>query len=296
MSKIKILFLSDYFVEDGIMGGAERSDSTIIEDLRDVADVVKVHTSDVVELRRVLGSPTFERDYHSILISNRTRLGRDSKDLIQGVSVPYHIIERDCQFVKSRNVATYRNYIAPPSQVNDARFYNSAETVFALCESHYSKIILNLPKAHVVNLGATHLASGERSLFESLRLAEKKSSNRIGIPKLKDWGSAARYAKLMRPDAIIEFFDTHPNRERFLQDVASYETIAFKPFVYESFSRICLESRMLGCSVITECPDDIGFFDSAFWVDWSERGADVGEAFGRVEASLETIRRALNLV
>lgn len=289
----KILFLSDYFLNDGILGGAERSDATLIEVLqRRGLDVTLMHTSDVIGIKSILHHEC-HTEFYGILISNRTRMSRDTKDMVINCGVPYYIIERDCQFVKSRNVASYKNYIAPPSQINNEVFYNTAANVFALCESHYSKMMLNLPKARLINLGSTHLDSYERELMKTLRSTERKNPQRIGIPKIKDWSNAARYARLMYPDSILEFFDANPSREAFLKDVASYEKIAFMPFVYESFSRLSLECKMLGCEVITEKPHEIGVFDSTFWCEWIGRGCDIDEVYERVDNSIVTLTDAI---
>ena len=286
----KLLFLADYYFEDGFCrGGAERSDFTLRAKLNESLEVKRLHSDDAIGIQARF-YPEEYADYRAIIISNRTRMTRDTQNTIINCGIPYYIIERDCQFVKSRNVASYKNYVAPPSQINNELFYNSADAVFSLCESHYSKMMLNLPKAKLVNLGATHLDDSEKSLFKELRLIGKKSEQRIGVPKIKDWGNAAMYARLMYPDAIIELFDTNPNREVFLRDVAAYEKIAFKPFVYESFSRFCLECKMLGCDVITEKPKDIGFFDSEFWQGWIQRGCDIDEAYGRVDESLDIVK------
>ena len=291
--KRKLLFLSDYYLEDGINGGAERSDAYIIQALSDIFAIDKLHTRNSDTLKAHWNSID-KNGYDVILLSNRVQLSRESRELILTWGIPYYIIERDCQFVKSRNVASYKGYAAPPSQINNAAFYNSANAVFALCESHYAKIMLNLPQANVVNLGSTHIDISERSLFESLSGSEKKHIQRVGVPKIKDWRNAARVVKLMYPESIIEYIDTSSNRKEFLTDIASYSVIAFKPLVYESFSRFCLECRMLGCTVITENRATIGFFDSDFWKTWDADGCCIDRAFERIELSVEMIKSHLN--
>ena len=288
----KVLFLSDYFADNGILGGAERSDRTLTTYLRASSlDVIRMRCNvDPSELELALKS-----DVSCILLSNRVFLGLKSMELIQDSGIPYYILERDCQFVKSRDISVYRNFVAPPSQLKNPRFYAGADAVFALCHSHYWKISTNI-KANVINLGCTHLDPNMEEVITRLRgipTEKRKHIQRIGVPKVKKFSSAARYAKLLNPDAIVEYIDQEPDNETFLTNLASYRRIAFIPDVYESFSRLYLECQLIGCDVITENKRNIGIADSEFWQTWASGERDIRIAFSKSETSMQTILQEL---
>jgi len=166
------------------------------------------------------------------------------------MDMDYVIYEHDHKYLKSRNPATYRDFKAPPSELINYSLYKNASAVF--CQSKFHKDIVqkNLDIDNVINVGGNLWSEQSLNVIEQVSKLEKKDCCSIMQSNIshKNTTEAIKYCN--HKDMDYELVSDKSYFE-FLRKLGSNMKFVFLPQTPETLSRVVVESRMMGCSVIT---------------------------------------------
>ncbi len=239
---MKILFVSDFY-SHSFTGGAENNDANLINYLESVGNTVDKRLS-----KNLVASELEE--YDGIIVSNFTYLSNEAAvGLIK--SQNYIIYEHDHKYVTTRDPSKFPNFNIPAANLINKEFYEAAKCVVVL--SNVCKNILekNIPNVKVYNIGCSLWSAGKLDYIESLLLVEKNEKYAIidSPNPIKGTREAIEYCK--QKDISYDLIQISDNKT-FLKNLASYQGLIFLPQVLETFSRISMEAKMLGCKLITK--------------------------------------------
>jgi len=235
-----ITYIADYFVEQH-QGGAELSDEVVIESLSSCGhDVTRVKSAAFHPLDR-------EPESQVYVISNFTQLSELNKKWFVNSNIKYIIIERDQKYVRTRNTAMYKNFIAPKSEIVNEDFYRGAHKVFCLT-SHSSEIFLkHIELDNITSLGCTHFSKKQ---FDVLRKNIKNSKNdKFAIVSGKRSDIAIQFClKNNLEYEIIKKTDYN----NFIKNLSHYKGIVFFSHAVETCCRLLVEARVLNLRILTD--------------------------------------------
>lgn len=243
MSKrLTIAFVADYFADE-IPGGGEVNNDELIKLLSADHTVLKVKS-------RNLDPAAIENkivDFY--ILSNFLELTYQSyTHLIERAN--YIIYEHDHKYVRNRNPAQYEDYKVPESEMVNQKFYQNAKAVLCQSKFHADIVRKNLGLDTIRSLGG-NLWSAE-SLELMSNLANQEKVDMCAIMQTDNWHKntigAVRYCKAKElAHTLIPPCDYHD----FLSRLATYKRLVFFPQTPETLSRIVVEARMMGMSVVT---------------------------------------------
>lgn len=240
----KLVFISDFFAEQ-VQGGAEIYDDVLIDELKKRTKVATFQSHD-------FGVKHFEfylsHDYNFI-ISNFVNLSQQMISRLQSIGDRYIIIEHDHKYLKTRNPTVFKDYKAPPEYIINKSFYSSAKMVFCQSEKHKDVLQKNLKIDNVVSLSCS-LWSKEQLDFIRSSITEKNDRAYVMNDKNPIKGSDKSIQLCDKKGIPYDVIDVLPYKE-FIAKLAEYDKFVFFPKTLETFSRVILEARMLGCKLIT---------------------------------------------
>jgi len=240
----EIIFIADFFADE-VQGGGELNNQEVVK-------IFRQRGVKVVEVKSNLASPTFLRECSKsakFIIANFAMLSEESKRILENEK-SYIIYEHDHKYVKTRNPAEYKNFIAPKEQIINFDFYKNAKAVLCQSQFHMDIVKSNLHLDNIKNL------SGNLWSLESLRLMVIVSQ-RTKEPTCAIMGSSNWHKNTSDAVKLCEIkswnYDLIPNceYEDFLARLGKSEKFIFLPKTPETLSRIVVEARMMGLSVIT---------------------------------------------
>lgn len=240
--KLTIAFVADYFADE-IPGGGEVNNDELINLLAGEHTLLKVKS-------RNLDPTAIEHkiiDFY--IISNFLELSYQSYTfLVERAN--YIIYEHDHKYVKSRNPAQYENYLVPKSEIVNQKLYENAKAVLCQSEFHANIVRKNLGLDTIKSLSGNLWSNESLQLMSTL--ANQDKLDVCAIMKTDNWHKntvgAVRYCKAKNLNhALIPPSDYHD----FLSQLATYKRLVFFPQTPETLSRIVVEARMMGMSVIT---------------------------------------------
>ena len=240
----KIIFVADFFANE-IAGGGELNNQELIE-------IFRQKGTHVLEIKSNRLTPMFISECSvevKFIVANFVMLSEESKTMLQN-DREYIIYEHDHKYVRSRNPANYENFIAPKSEIINFNFYKNAKSVLCQSEFHADIVKSNLELNNIISLGGNLWT--EDSLETMLGMSKvdknptcaimnssnwhKNTSDAIKLCEAKNW----KY-DIIPPCSYIEFLLRLGESEKFI----------FLPKTPETLSRIAVEARMMGLSVIT---------------------------------------------
>ena len=236
----KIVFISDFFSEH-ILGGGELNNDELVSILAEEYDIKKIQSHLVNDSYIRSNKDSF------FIVSNFINLRESCKTEL--LNTRYLIYEHDHKYLKTRNPANYKNYIAPSDQVINYEFYKNAKAVLCQSEFHCKIVRLNLHLDNIKNLSGNLWS--ERSLELISNIASRKKNGKCAVLKSnilhKNTFEAERYCRAKQiPYGLVSSDDYHS----FLSDLGSYSKFIFLPKTPETLSRVVVEARMMGLSVI----------------------------------------------
>ncbi len=242
MSK-KFVFLSDFSAEEMPLGGGELNDKELVSILRqrghEVSDI-RTRDFNLNSLKSTSGS--------YFIISNFAGLKPEIFSAFKDEK--YVIYEHDHKYLPSRNPALYQDCKVPPEDVINREFYKNAVAVFCQTSFHAKMLKGNLTLDNVVSLG------GNLWSLEVLeKIKELSKADKTDVAAIMDSPTAhknAAGAKELCTTKKIEY-KLIPNMKYsdFLQELSTCSKFVFLPKTPETFSRVLVEARMLGLSVLT---------------------------------------------
>jgi len=242
---MKILFVSDFFVNE-VAGGAEIYDNILIKELESRGLKVATFKSKEFSEKHL---NTYGNMGFVFLISNFVSLSPRVKKLLQYGSFEYSIIEHDHKYIKSRNPAVYHEFTAPDDHIINHDFYKNAKCVFCQSVKHAEVLKQNLNVDNVINLGCSLWSTDQIDIIKKSITSKNDKALIIGDPNpIKGLNESISYCKKKSIDFDIvkkcQYID-------FIKILASYDKFVFFPKTLESFCRVIVEARMVGCKLIT---------------------------------------------
>jgi len=234
-----ITFIADFFLDE-IFGGAELVNEEIIKELENLGyQVNRVKCSTV----------TNEHLTENIFISNFVQLSENIKLKLQECN--YCIIEHDHKYIPQRDASKYKDYMVPPNQIINRKFYTNAKYVYCQSRLHSDVVSKNVGLNNVVNL-STSIWSDEHLDIIKKSICEKTISKTMILNSpnpIKNTNVCIQYCETNN----IEYDLVGPLPYKDLMEtMAKYETVLFLPGVLETYNKFIVEARMLGCKVITD--------------------------------------------
>lgn len=236
---MKIAFISDLFLSDGIIGGAELVNDCLINGLRErghSVDARHSHTSIDVGA------------YDFFIVSNFINLPESVKESLY--DKPYIIYEHDHKYLKNRNPSAFANFKAPQHMITNERFYRCAKAVFCQSKIHAEVVRENLSIRNVVNVGCSLWHSEQLQTLRRFCDSEKKPIYAIldSTNPIKGTHEAENYClQNNMPYEKIPF----STFDEFVEKLSSYAGLVFFPKTLETFCRVVVEARMVNCKLVT---------------------------------------------
>ena len=233
------VFISDFFVEQ-VLGGGELNDY----------EIYKTFLQKGLNTNRI-NSHSFSKQQlekeNFYVISNFINLKKDVKDFLKDYK--YIIYEHDHKYIRSRNPALYKNFMAPKDQIINHDFYKNALAILCQSQFHVDIVYKNLGLQNIINL------SGNVWSVESLEFMRQISKiekiNKISILNTKTshkntYGAINYCIQKKQEYGLI----SDSNYYSFLKKLGVNKKFIFLPKTPETLSRICVEARMMNMSVI----------------------------------------------
>jgi len=240
----KIIFVADFFANE-IAGGGELNNQELI-------DILRERDSHVLEVKSNRLTPEFISECSKkvkFIVANFVMLSRESKTMLEN-DREYIIYEHDHKYVKSRNPANYDNFIAPKSEIINFNFYKNAKAVLCQSQFHADIVESNLKLDNIISLGGNLWSEDSLETMLSMSKTDKKPT--CAIMSSTNWHkNTADAIKLCK--AKQWEYDVIPTcgYMEFLLRLGESDKFVFLPKTPETLSRIAVEARMMGLSVIT---------------------------------------------
>ncbi len=245
MNSLYVL-VADFFAEE-IAGGGELNNEELFQTMGSLGrEVIKVKSQDLtIELMKLLKKKKKSVKY---IVSNFIFINESVKKNLYNKD--YVIYEHDHKYVDNRNPAVFKDFLAPKENIVNFDFYKNAKAV--LCQSNFHAGIVrkNLELDNIVSLSGNLWSTDVLSKIR--KLAKKEKSDKFSIMDSniphKNTYDAVRYCKANEYE-----FDLIPNcsYDEFLDRLSNNKTFIFFPQTPETLSRVIVEARMAGMSVIT---------------------------------------------
>lgn len=226
-----------------VAGGAELNDSELIK-------ILIENNHKVTKIQSHFVTPDYIRHNKNsfFIISNFINLSMPSRSILKNLN--YLIYEHDHKYLKTRNPASYKNLTADPTNIINFQFYKNARAI--LCQSSFHEQILqkNLNIKNTINLSGNLWSL---SILEFIRkLSNNKKRNICSILNSSIKHKNTSLAVLLCEKKNIKYqLISNPKYEDFLYSLSLNKKFMFLPQTPETLSRVVVEARMLGCSVIT---------------------------------------------
>jgi len=242
---MKIGFIADLFVEE-VPGGGELNNEELMRLLsQDNHEVLKIK-SDVCHDRAFAHFKESGHDH--FIVANFIALPEKAKDHL--AEKKYIIYEHDHKYLKSRNPAIYKDFLAPKEELINVEFYKNAAAV--VCQSTFHKEIVekNLELDNIISIGGNLWANEVLDFLSKMATTEKKDKCSIMTSPIphKNTADAVRFCNIKKMP--YELIPPLPYKD-FLQRLGANKTFVFFPKTPETLSRIVVEARMMGMKTIT---------------------------------------------
>jgi len=241
---MQFVFLADFFVENGILGGGELNNQECIKILREKGYEIEEKNCFLIDLN-FLKKNTFKK----FIIGNFLSLKQECVDFITE-KISYIIYEHDHKYLKSRDPSSYKNFLAPEDQLRYIEFYKNAKTVLCQSSLHMSIIEKNLKFDNLVNLGGNLWSLEILDYIEELSKTKKRNIFSIidSINDIKNSYAAIKYCKIKEMQYELIKMMSYKD---FLSHISQNKGLIFFPKVVETLNRVIVEARMMNCEIIT---------------------------------------------
>ena len=238
----KLLFVADFFVEH-IVGGGELNNEELINLLREAGHKVVTTQSHLLTEKML-------EEADGLIIGNFINLNSFIKNKITNGTVPYVIYEHDHKYLKSRNPASYENFIAPKSEIINVDFYQNAKAVLCQTKFHADIVQSNLSLDNIVNLSGNLWPLRTLEFLKTLATKDKSNKSSIMNSRIshKNTAGSIEYCRIKEID--YELVESAPP-DIFLENLSKNKNLIFFPLTPETFSRIVVEARMMNMGLIT---------------------------------------------
>jgi GT2 family glycosyltransferase len=240
MSK-QVVYISDFFANQ-VLGGAELNDQELLNVLKRRYEVIKIN-SHLVDLNYLE-----ENKDCFFIISNFINLSYACREKLYNLN--YVIYEHDHKYTKKRNPGLFKNFLVNPSQIINFYFYKNANKIICQSEFHKNIVYKNLQLDNIISLGGNLWSVSDLNLIRDLNKNEKTDLVSIldsNIPHKNTQGAISFCNRKKLKYELIK----SSNYKLFLEMMSKNKKFIFLPKTPETLSRVVVEARMLGCSVIS---------------------------------------------
>jgi GT2 family glycosyltransferase len=237
----QIIFVADFFLEQGVNGGAEICNDELINLLEESGYTVKKINCE--NLRNHI----FKKN-NFYIIANFMKLSEDCKKTLS--LFRYIIYEHDHKYVSTNDPSKFVNMVIPFNKIINKSFYEKAEAV--LCQSiiHSKVLQKNLLLKNIINTGGNFWSEEKLQILEKHINKNKTIKNAILYSMNKNKGMQQTIDFCNKNK--IEFELIKPcNYENFINQLSQVENLLFFPQWLETFNRVCIEAKILGCKITT---------------------------------------------
>ena len=243
-----VVYVSDFFVNE-IVGGGELNDNELINLIaNNKIDLIKFKSSNIN--KEILNN--YKNNY--FIISNFALLSDECKNYLIN-ECKYVIYEHDHKYLKNRNPAIYKDYLAPKDKIINFQFYEKAKAIF--CQSNFHKEIIykNLLIKNIISLSGNLWSLEILNFIDSINSNLKNESYAILNSNVehKNTLEAIKFCnyKNLRYDLVSD-----NDCKSFLLKLNRNKGLVFLPKTPETLSRLAVESRMLNLETI--CNKNVG--------------------------------------
>jgi len=242
---MKIAFLADFFVEDGINGGGELNNEELIKLLKNSGNSVEKYHTHGLTINNLPDKET------KLIIGNFIALSKEVKDYIEK-NFSYVIYEHDHKYLKTRDPSTFKNYKAPEDQIINKQFYQNAKVIICQSKLHMRVVERNLNLDNIISVSGNLWSEDLLDYLEEISTLQEDKEDVCSImysniPNKNVEGSIL-YCRVnnLRSEKIMPC-----SHKEFLTKLNKNKTLVFFPKTLETLSRIVVEARMLNCRVTT---------------------------------------------
>jgi len=271
----KILWTSDFSAQE-VAGGAELVDAHLMS-------ILTGQGHDVSFIKASQLSPEIvKRSIDCVfIVSNFVSLSTATKQLLR--SATYFIVEHDHKYLRSRDPSRFINLEAPPKEIINRDFYKRATKVFCQSTKHGEVVRKNLQLDNIVAFGCTFWSDEHLQILQDNVTSQKEDT--FAVLESTNWVKGQRAAENHCKKSNLKYkLISDPSYANFIKKLASQKGLVFFPQVFETFSRLAVEARVVGCELI--CNKNI----SAAGEPWfSLKGAKLLEAVKTHQATAERL-------
>jgi len=240
----KVLLISDEEYSNKNNGGAESNNNEIIKILN--LSGIKCNFLTTHDFNNKVG---FIEDYDLYIVSNFYFISENAKQFLY--SKKYIITEHDYKFVRQRNPCSFPNMTVPPESVIHFDFYKNAQVV--ILQSAFQKQVFekSIKLDNLFNFSGNLWSEETLDLIQSLSKTPK--NGKAAILGEDDYGIKGRDASIYFCKKVHLKHELLPKTDHhtFLRNLSRYSTYVFSPKSPETLSRVCIEARLMGLSVVT---------------------------------------------
>lgn len=240
----KVLLISDEVYSEIKNGGAESNNNEIIKILNASGikcDFIKTH-----DFNNIFNLST---NYDLYIVSNFYFISEEAKNFLY--TKKYIITEHDYKFVRERNPCLFQNLTVPQDRIIHADFYKNAK--FVLVQSGFQKQVFgrSIKLDNIINFSGNLWPDETLDLISSLSKTPK--NGKAAIIGEDDYGIKGRDISIQFCNKVHLKHELLPKTDHhsFLKNLSKYSTYVFFPRSPETLSRVCIEARLMGLSVIT---------------------------------------------
>ena len=238
----KVVFVADFFIDE-ISGGAERCNESLIEYLQKDFKIEKIKS-------RFLTTETINENLSNFfIIANFFHLSVDIKEYL-AKNARYVIYEHDHKYLSTNNPLPFKNFQAPERYIINKTFFKNAQNVLCQSTLHAQTVYKNLLIDNIVNVGGNAWSQNDISVIKKYIGSKKEvdyatmetdNSNK-GMPQAIEYCKEKGLNLTLMPST---------NYEGFISNLSKTKTLVFFPQWMESYSRVAVEARILGCKIMT---------------------------------------------
>lgn len=234
---MRIIYVSDFRIEDGTVGGSEFIDKTLVS----LLDCEFQYS----------GSVEFFDPSNFYIISNLSRLR--SLSIIESLyRCQYIIIEHDYKFVIHRHPWRYKDCIVPTDQIINRDLYRKSLLTFVQSGYHLDVFKRNQIEGRFYNTQCGIWSDDEVKILNEVAFEPRIRRAEFAIVESDNW--------IKNTKGAVEFCSRHRldfelvadrDWKSFLQKLKSYAGLVFFPIAGETLCRLVVEARCLDMNVIT---------------------------------------------
>ena len=237
----KVVFVSDYFLNE-VRGGAEFCNDALIKLLQ------RQYSVELQKSQSVTPVYISENKDCFFIVANFFLLSEESKAALADLT--YVIFEHDHKYINSNNPSLYKNFLAPESQIINKQFYKNALASICQSKKHSEVVQKNTLLTNIVNMGGNIWTDHQFKTLESNLDAKKNIEFALLRSQNKNKGMPAAIDFCTSLNLEFEFIEQQPY-EQFIENLSRVKNLVFFPQWLESYNRLSVEARILGCKLVT---------------------------------------------